>query len=177
MFQNPRSPFPRSFSIITYRIVLIHAKTLIILGDKVPSHIVFFDIQLRVYTFFAVIVSRKQPTLVGGSARAFLQLFRRIPAPVIESHDEYVHLVNTPRVQPLPERTQIRRNYAELSRPVRNCPGTILIGPRYARVPVYMVSSNVNVPYCTEIWVCDDTNSPRTCTYGCLQPGKVAVCT
>ena len=52
-----------------------------------------------------------------------------------------------------PPRTQIRRKYAELSRPVRNCPGAILIGPRYARVSVYMVSSNVHVPYCTKMWV------------------------
>ena len=45
------------------------------------------------------------------------------------------------------------KNYAELSRPVRNCPGTITIGPRYKRVLVYMVSSNVHVPYCTKMWL------------------------
>ena len=57
---------------------------------------------------------------------------------------------------------QIRRSYAELSRPVRNCPGTIPIGPRYARVLVYMASPNVHVPYCTEMWVCDGTNPSPT---------------
>ena len=45
----------------------------------------------------------------------------------------------TPRVQTDPHNQRIRRKYAELSRPVRNCPGTIPIGPRYARVLVYQL--------------------------------------
>ena len=76
----------------------------------------------------------------------------------------------TPRVQTPDIRTKIQRKYTELSRPVQNCPGTITIGPGYARVLVCMASSDVHVPYCTEMWVVLRYKPPPNGAYGHIWP-------